>query len=200
MAPLAMSQILTELSMQPSQIVFVATVALFTAAAAATDLKTRKLPNWLTVPGLLAGLVFHASTNGLGGLATSLGGFATGFGILLVLWLIGGGGGGDVKLMGALGAWLGARLTIYVFLLSTVFAVMASIALIVLRVWQEGYSRVRHRYMPRPSERKPVAKGKAASPGEANEQRARRRLLPYALPVALGTWLVLLWQVMVQRA
>ena len=71
--------------------------------AVPVDLKTRRIPNGLTVPAFVCGVVFHVIRGGWAGLGFSLGGFATGFGILLVLWLIGGGGGGDVKLMG--GHW-----------------------------------------------------------------------------------------------
>ena len=94
-------------------------VVIFTAVAAYIDWKTRKLPNVLTVSFFLAGLLFHlihgAVTGGWSGafgeLLFALKGFGVGFGILLPLWLIGGGGAGDVKLFGALGAWLGAWLT-----------------------------------------------------------------------------------------
>jgi len=85
-------------------LVFVLVVGAFTAVAAVSDLRTRRLPNWLTVPAFAAGLLAHTVVNGFAGLGFALLGFATGFGLLLVLWLIGGGGGGDVKLMGALGA------------------------------------------------------------------------------------------------
>ena len=79
-------------------------VMLFTGLAFLCDLKTRRIPNWLTVISLVLALAFHLTTGGWPGLLAALGGFAVGFGILLVLWLIGGGGGGDVILMGALGA------------------------------------------------------------------------------------------------
>ena len=88
---------------------FLIAVLVFTIIAMVTDLSTRKLPNWLTVPAFVAAIVFHTFTSGWRGLGLCMGGFAVGFGLLLVLWLIGGGGGGEVKLMGALGAWLGPR-------------------------------------------------------------------------------------------
>lgn len=69
---------------------FVAAVTVFTTAAAISDLTTRKLPNWLTVSAFVAGLLTHTVIDGLAGLGFSLLGFVTGFGILLVLWLIGG--------------------------------------------------------------------------------------------------------------
>ena len=100
-----------------------ACMLVFTAVGGASDLRTRKLPNKLTVPTFCLGLVFHFA-NGLwhaklgDELFFSLGGFAVGFSIMLVLWLIGGGGGGDVKFMGALGCWLGAWLTFQILVLT----------------------------------------------------------------------------------
>ncbi len=168
---------------------FVAIVTGFTITAAISDLMTRKLPNWLTVSAFVAGLLMHTVINGLAGLGFSLLGFVTGFCILLVLWLIGGGGGGDVKLMGALGAWLGAGLTLRVFFVSTVLAAMATGAMLLAGMLSRGFGFVQRRYL---------ATGSARPTGrEARRLRnQRRRLMPYAVPVALGTWLVLFlaWQ------
>jgi prepilin peptidase CpaA len=173
---------------------FIAAVVVFTLIAAVTDLRTRKLPNWLTVPGFVAGLLFHIVTGGWNGLGFAAAGFATGFGILLVLWLIGGGGGGDVKLMGALGAWLGARYTVYVFLLSTLFAVIGSLLIVVNQVLQDGYVQVRKRYLNRSSH-----VDKRLDDERRAERKMQRRLLPYALPVACGTWVVLAYQFLMQQ-
>ena len=101
-------------------------VILIMSVALVTDLKHRTIPNLLTVSGAVGGLVYHLVTGGLDGLLFSLGGFATGFGLLLLLWLCGNGGGGDVKLMGAVGAWLGAFATLIVFIGSALAAVFGS--------------------------------------------------------------------------
>jgi len=178
--------------MEPAQGIFLFAVAAFTLTAMVSDLRTRTLPNWLTVSGFVLAILFHVITGGWSGLGFSLAGFGVGFGILLVLWLIGGGGGGDVKLMGAVGAWLGPQMTLAVFVLSTCFAVMGSIAVLVNTSVNRGFGYVQRRYI------KPQTahiKTAAADPLAHQAQRAQRRLLPYALPVALGTWLVLAWKV-----
>jgi prepilin peptidase CpaA len=129
----------------------------------------------------------HTAVNGLAGLGFALLGFATGFGILLVLWLIGGGGGGDVKLMGALGAWLGVSLTLGVFILSAVLAAVATAAVVLAGVLSRGFRRVQRRCLAAGSAGRPT-------PGDEEEltrQRQQRRVMPYAVPVALGTWIVL---------
>ena len=163
---------------------FVLAVASFTLIAAVSDWRTRKLPNWLTVSAFVAALVFHVVTGGLAGLQLSLFGFAAGFGFLLVLWLVGGSGGGDVKLMGALGAWLGPMLTLQVFLVSAVAIAALTVCDLLLAFVGHGLHKVQRHYLASPHG---LPKG-----GEGTvEQRRRFRVLPYAIPVALSTWLVL---------
>lgn len=101
---------------------FLSGVAVFTLTAAFLDLRHRRIPNALSVAGLAVGLAFRIATEGWPGLGDALGGFAVGFGSLLLLWSMGGGGGGDVKLMGALSVWLGTRQTVHVLILSSVLA------------------------------------------------------------------------------
>jgi prepilin peptidase CpaA len=186
--------------MNTYQWISVALIVGITLAAAVIDLRTRRIPNWFTVPVCVAGLLFHLCTDGWSGLLMSLGGLGTGFGILFVLWLIGGGGGGDVKLMGALGAWLGAMSTVAVVVLSAGMAGLFSIAVMIVGVAKHGFGYVRRRHLNRADAL--VTKKKAQTKAEKEEQlakrRARRRLLPYALPVALSTWLVLVYYVVTQ--
>lgn len=173
----------------------VVTIVVFTLTAAIIDVRTRRIPNWLTVSAFFAALAFYVFgggsnfgvDSGFQGLLYSLGGFAVGFGILFVLWLIGKGGAGDVKLMGAVGAWLGPMFTVFAYVLSVCFAVLGSILVLCLMVTNEGVSPVRRRLFSRPS--------KTPASDERRTQLARKhRLMTYALPVALGTWLVLVWQ------
>ena len=145
-------------------------VLLVLAVAVTIDVRTRRIPNWLTVPTFAAGLLYHIIVGGWSGLLLSLGGFATGFGILLLLWLIGGGGGGDVKLMGAIGAWLGAPMVLIIFIGSAAFAVACTIAVL---AWN----------------RKPAnaieSQATAASPAVIAKMPAMKQTIPYAVPVAM---------------
>jgi prepilin peptidase CpaA len=76
-------------------------------AATFDDLRRRAIANWINVAGLTGGVIYHSATRGWAGLAWSLGGAAVGFGVFLIFYVLGGMGGGDVKLSAAFGALLG---------------------------------------------------------------------------------------------
>jgi len=75
--------------------------------AAVSDLRTKRIPNMLTIPVLIAGLIWAVWTNGLWGIANAAGACLWLALPFLLLFVFVGGGAGDAKLMGAIGAWLG---------------------------------------------------------------------------------------------
>ena len=77
------------------------------AIATFTDLRSRRIPNWLVFPFMAAGFGVQAWLHGWHGVAQSLEGFALGGVIFGVLAAMGGMGMGDVKLLAAIGAWIG---------------------------------------------------------------------------------------------
>lgn len=77
------------------------------ALAVATDLRTRRIPNMLTFGAAGVAFVFAAVSGGWQGLGTSVAGWVVGCATFLPFFLLGGLGAGDVKLLAALGAWLG---------------------------------------------------------------------------------------------
>jgi len=77
------------------------------AIACGWDLRTRRIPQVLTLGGAVAGLAFHVLTGGWHGGLGSLAGWFIGIAVFLAPFALGGLGAGDVKLLGALGAWLG---------------------------------------------------------------------------------------------
>ena len=79
------------------------------AAAAAIDVKQRRIPNWLTYPGIISGLVLRSVLLGWKGAASALAGCALAGGIFLLFYVVRAMGGGDVKLVAALGSLLGPR-------------------------------------------------------------------------------------------
>jgi prepilin peptidase CpaA len=84
--------------------------------ACVTDLRSRRIPNILTFGSALAALFYHLALGGMAGLTGAAVGWAAGVAFFFVPFALGGMGGGDVKLMGALGAWLGAAATVWVVL------------------------------------------------------------------------------------
>ncbi|MHC5540098.1 A24 family peptidase, partial [Singulisphaera rosea] len=108
-------------------------VASVVIVAAMTDLWKFKVYNALTFPALFTGLAVSAVLGGGAGLGSSLLGAALGFSTLVVFFMMGGVGAGDVKLMTALGAWLGPYLIVQVFLASALAAGLYALVLIVMR-------------------------------------------------------------------
>ena len=176
--------------MSLSSLFYVALVALLTATAAVIDVRTRRLPNWLTLSALAAAVLLHTLIQGVSGLGFALIGLLAGGGVLLVLWLIGGAGGGDVKLMGALGAWLGVTLMFYVFLVSTAVAAVAIIVLPAVGLLSRGSADTKRRRRTSRSASRPASR-KKTEPENAQRLPLFGGLIPYAVPVAFGTWVVL---------
>jgi prepilin peptidase CpaA len=77
------------------------------AVATFTDLRTRRIPNWLVLPFLLAGIAVSTWLHGWQGAEHSLAGLGLGILIYGFLFWMGGMGAGDVKLCAAIGAWIG---------------------------------------------------------------------------------------------
>jgi prepilin peptidase CpaA len=107
---------------------------LFAMAMGVNDARTRRIPNYLTLSCALAGLGYQLGFHGLHGFTDGLLGMALGFGLLIVFYLKGGMGAGDVKALAALGTWLGAWGTIYLF----VYMAFAGLVLVILVTWWHG--------------------------------------------------------------
>jgi prepilin peptidase CpaA len=99
--------------MDARQTIWFFTIAL-TLFAGWTDWRTRRIPNWLTVPALILGTGVRTVIAGWPGAKASLEGAALALGLLLPLVLLRALGAGDWKLMGAVGAFLGPVLFLFV--------------------------------------------------------------------------------------
>jgi prepilin peptidase CpaA len=146
-------------------------------AAVIDDLARRQISNWICVAALAGGLGWQAGQYGWTGLAYGLGGAAAGFAAFLVFYLLGGMGGGDVKLMAGFGALLGASRLVEAALWTA--GVGGILALGVL-----GFRALRDQI------RKPVALN-PGDPGLSPEQQLKAASIPYAPAIALGVWLSL---------
>jgi len=116
-----------------TQIIWILTLAL-TISAALLDWRSRRIPNWLTVPGLLSGITLHAALNGWQGMRFALEGAALALVILLPLVLLRALGAGDWKLMGAVGTFLGWKLILFVL----VGSIFASGIMAIVQVYRVG--------------------------------------------------------------
>lgn len=97
------------------------------------DIRYRKIPNWATLPGIVLGLGMNTMQHGWGGMKTSGLGLLVGFGALLVLFVLSWMGGGDVKLMAAVGALKG-----YPFVLSALFysLIVGVVIGVIMLIWK----------------------------------------------------------------
>jgi prepilin peptidase CpaA len=75
--------------------------------ATVVDIRSRRIPNWLVLPFLAAGVIVGTASHGVKGLAQSMGGIALAAAVIGVLCWLGGMGTGDLKLCAAVGAWIG---------------------------------------------------------------------------------------------
>src|SRR5665811_1692746 len=77
------------------------------AIATVVDIHSRRIPNWLVLPFLAAGVVVNTASYGMKGLAQSAGGIGLAVAVAGVLCWLRGMGLGDLKLCAAVGAWIG---------------------------------------------------------------------------------------------
>jgi prepilin peptidase CpaA len=121
--------------------------------AAVFDMLYRRIPNWLTLGGVLAGLGLNSFIyQGWPGLRLSLCGLAAGFIAYFVLYSLRAMGGGDVKLMAGIGALVGARDWFGIFVITAIIGGLAGLALVASRgrlrktLWNVGFifSEMRH--------------------------------------------------------
>ncbi|MGB8063764.1 MAG: A24 family peptidase [Candidatus Sulfotelmatobacter sp.] len=116
------------------KLVIVAGAVLLAAVAGWTDWRSRRIPNWLTVPAFVLGVAANTFLSGWEGLLkTSLLGALVGLGLLLPFVLVRSLGAGDWKLAGALGAFLGPSLLMNLLLLSVFVAGVMATALIIYK-------------------------------------------------------------------
>lgn len=101
--------------------------------AAAIDLRSRRIPNWLTFGAWALALPVQMAIHGAaGGASAWVLGWLTGFGIFLPFYLLHGMAAGDVKLIAAVGAWLGAGMAAQIALATFVVGGIWALALVLV--------------------------------------------------------------------
>ena len=122
------------------QSLILAVVSPFIITAMICDARHRKLPNRLTVPIALLGLVLNTAFGGLGldGGLGSLLGMLIGFFVLLPFYLFRMLGAGDIKFLASLGAFLGYKLILYATAAGVILAGICSLAILLIGRRAEG--------------------------------------------------------------
>ena len=99
-----------------------------------TDWRSRRIPNWLTVPGLVVGVALSTVLGGWSGLKDSLLGIGLAFALLLPFWLLLKSlGAGDLKFAAALGAYTGPGRLIDILIGSVFVAGVMAMALVIYK-------------------------------------------------------------------
>lgn len=172
----------------------VVTVMAFVAAV--VDLRQFRVPNALTFPLAILGLTFHATVNGLGGLQYSLGGIVIGLVALFLFYVMGVMGAGDVKLLAAIGAWIGAANVVYVF---CVAGIVTGIHSLVVLTWQRRLREIPAIFQVAAVQMmtlgRHIARTDSASLAAVTQRPDRHRyVMPFAVMIAIGVLLVALKQ------
>ncbi len=155
------------------------------------DYSQRRVPNWLNAALILIGFAVQGYFRGTDGLLAGLGGLAVGFGVLIIPWLMHGMGAGDVKLMAAIGVWFGPWMALVAFAVGAVIGGIIAVIMIVAggKVGQAMANL--NVIMVKCASRDTVFSefGSAKSFGPSSS------LLPYGVPLTIGSLLILGGQV-----
>jgi prepilin peptidase CpaA len=135
-------------------------------AATIDDLARRQISNWIPAAALAGGLGWQIAQNGWMGGLYALGGTAAGFAVFLIFYLLGGMGGGDIKLMAGFGALLGAQQMLWASFYTALVGGLLALGVV-------GFRRLRQ------------------AAGKAKPEAAGSESIPYAPAIALGVWLSL---------
>ena len=153
------------------------------------DYRQRRVPNWLNAAIAMVGLGMQAAFFGLSGVGQGLLGMLVGFGVLIIPWLWHGMGAGDVKLMAAIGCWLGPWLTLISFAVGAILGGIAAVVMIV------STGRLAHAYVNLQTILIKMRRWDTmfSEFGGARTFGDTSQLLPYGVPLTFGTIGVLLF-------
>ena len=152
------------------------------AAASYTDVTRQKIPNKLTFPAMAVGIVYHVLVHGYQGLIFSLTGLAAGFALLILFYVLGGMGAGDVKLMAAAGAVLGAKGVFVAFLFTALYGGIYSLGVILTnrRIFKGFFKNISNSLLT-------FVLIRRYDPIDVSKDKDKPRLC-YGIAIALGTF------------
>jgi len=145
-------------------------------SASVEDLAKRRISNWIPLAAAVAGLAIHTYGNGWKGAASAALGLVAGFCVFLVFYLLGGMGGGDVKLMAGFGAIVGIERLLPAALWTAGIGGLMACAALGMREWKRWRRR----------------RNNGHGAGEDREPDDERdKSIPYAPAIAMGALLSL---------
>jgi prepilin peptidase CpaA len=155
--------------------------------AAVIDGWKLKVPNWITFPMVISGWIYSASCVAgfpwWEGLLYSLFGTAVGLALLLPAYAIGGMGAGDVKLLAGVGAWVWYKDVLYAFAASAIVGgIIAVLMVVARRKWGQHQSQFWMICNEILSVKDPEKLSAIAA-----ERKSKMMLLPYGIPIAIGS-------------
>lgn len=164
-------------------------VSIVLIVAAVIDGIKLKVPNWITFPMIISGWLYSMVAYGMAGdgwyvgLGWSLAGTAVGLILLLPAYAVGGMGAGDVKLLAGVGAWVHCLTTFNAFCVSVVVGAIMAVVMVVAR---GGIKKHTTQFWMILNEfttiRNPETLAEIAA-----ERKPRMLLLPYGIPICIGT-------------
>ena len=170
-------------------------VTAFVIVAAYIDGKELRVPNKITYPMILAGWVYSMLSYGVAGdgwyvgLVWSLAGTAVGLATLLPAYSVGAMGAGDVKMMAAVGSWVYCWTTFYAFCLSAIVGAVLAVAMILLSgEAKKHWNQIFFLFNEIMTVRNPETLSAIAA-----DRKSSMRLLPYGIPLAIGTVTYFAW-------
>jgi prepilin peptidase CpaA len=163
----------------------IAITVAFVAICIATDVRTRRIPNLVCGLGMATGLALNTVHAGSAGLLASASGLLVAVALLLFPFAMGGLGGGDVKMMGAIGALLGPRTTLEGLLVGMAFGGA------IMMVHLARQRRLRETVVNVGTMATASVLSGSLEPLRVSAAQPGAIALPYSVPLGLGTIAVL---------
>ncbi|KUG05233.1 putative prepilin peptidase transmembrane protein [hydrocarbon metagenome] len=153
-----------------------------------TDLRYRKIYNWLTVPLFLTGIGYALYTNTI---IDALAGSAFAFVVFIICGLMAGIGGGDIKFATGLGAWFGFINILYVTLIGCLLGAVWGI----YNLYRLGILMPRLKVLFTGIWLKAIygAKGVIILPQLPDDDTIPAEAVPFGVPLVIAAWIVAIW-------